>query len=72
MVNILMLRGKVVENGLTLNDLASYLHIDYSTLSRKLKNSGETFSIYEANKITDILNLTEQEAVAIFFKKYVA
>ena len=48
MVNINKLKGKIVENGLTIEKLADNIGIDRSTLYRKINNNGETFTIKEA------------------------
>lgn len=72
MVNINKLKGKVVEQGMTIETLAHKIGIDKSTLYRKMNNKGETFTIKEASLICKILNLSGQEATAIFFSQYVA
>lgn len=72
MVNINKLKGKIVENGLTIDKLAKEIGLDRSTLYRKINNDGETFSIREANLICSVLGLTGQEATEIFFSQYVA
>ncbi len=71
-MNINKLRGKIIENGMTVNDVASYIGMDRSTFYRKLNNEGETFTIKEVNLIRDVLNLTVDEAVSIFFTNIVA
>lgn len=72
MVNVLMLKGKVIEKGFTLEKLAEKLGIDRSTMSRKLSNAGEDFTIKQADEIVLCLGLTPQEASAIFFSQFVA
>lgn len=72
MVNVRMLKGKVVEKGFTLEKLAEKLGIDRSTMSRKLGNSGEDFTIKQADDIVSYLELTPKEATAIFFSQFVA
>ncbi|MGB4018175.1 MAG: helix-turn-helix transcriptional regulator [Syntrophomonadaceae bacterium] len=72
MVNINKLKGKIVENGLTIEKLADNIGIDRSTLYRKINNNGETFTIKEADLILNALNLTAEEAKAIFFSQFVA
>ena len=72
MVNINKLKGKIVENGLTIEKLADNIGIDRSTLYRKINNNGETFTIKEADLIVNALNLTAEEAKAIFFSQIVA
>ena len=66
------LRGKIVESGKSLEDLAASLGINRSTLYRKLAEDGMTFTVREANAIIKELQLTHQEAVAIFFTGLVA
>ena len=65
MINANKLRGRVVENGLTMRALAARLGVNESTLYRKLQNSG--FTIHEAQEIAKILNLSAEDVVAIFF-----
>jgi DNA-binding phage protein len=72
MVNINKLKGKIVENGLNTEKLADNIGIDRSTLYRKINNNGETFTIKEADLIVKALNLTAEEAKAIFFSQLVA
>lgn len=70
--NIMKLKGKIVENGMTMEDLADALKMDYSTLYRKMKSDGLSFSIKEANDIVNVLKLTGDEAMNIFFSNLVA
>ena len=72
MVNINKLKGKIVEKGFTVEKLAKEMDLDRSTLYRKLSNDGETLLIREANMICKALQLTGEEATAIFFSRYVA
>lgn len=65
-VNINKLRGKMVEKEINVERLAKLLNTDRSTLYRKL-NSAERITIGEATKIKSILELTETEAIEIFF-----
>ena len=71
-VNINKLKGKIVENGLTVAILAEKIGIDRATLYRKLSNNGETMLVKDANAIVAALNLTADEAMAIFFSQLVA
>ena len=60
-MNIRKLKGKLVEMGFNTETLAVKMNIDRSTLYRKL-NKGEKFTIGDAQKIKDALNLTNDEA----------
>lgn len=65
MVDLNKLRGKVVEKGLSQQELAVLIGIDRSTFYRKMKNGGD-FSIGEVSKMAEVMQLTNQEAVDIF------
>lgn len=65
-MNILKLRGKMTEMGISVEDLAAKLGVNRSTVYRKL-DGGEKITIGEAQKIKDVLGLTNEEARAIFF-----
>ncbi len=65
-MKILKLRGKMVEKDMKVDALASIMRMDRATLYRKL-NDGERFTIGEARKIKTALDLTDEEAVEIFF-----
>lgn len=71
-VNVNKLKGKIVEKGMTVANLAEKLGIDRATLYRKLSNGGETMLVRDANNIVTALNLTADEAIAIFFGQIVA
>lgn len=72
MVKINKIKGKIVENESSIEDLATFMGVDKSTLYRKFSNSGETLSIKEANAIMAFLNLSKEEAADIFFAPDVA
>ena len=72
MVNVNKLKGKIVEQGLTVEALAQRMKVDKSTLYRKMNNQGQSFTIREANQICAVLKLSSQEAMAIFFSQLIA
>lgn len=73
MINVNKLKGKIVENGLSVKELALKIGIDRSTFYRKLAtNQGETFTVREVNLICKYLNLSKDEAMEIFFTNFVA
>jgi len=71
-MNINKLRGKIIEKGMTVKEVANKVGMDRSTFYRKLNNEGETFTIKEVNQIRNVLGLTVDEAVSIFFTEVVA
>ena len=71
-VNVNKLKGKIVENGMTVSALAEKIGIDRATLYRKLSNNGETMLVKDANAIVSALHLTAEDALAIFFNQVVA
>ncbi len=67
MVNINKIKGRIVENGTSVENMAKYMGVAPSTIYRKLLNSGESFTIKEANDIAKFLDFTPDEATSIFF-----
>lgn len=71
MVNKQKLKAIIVEKNLTQEWLANELSINRTTFSRKMSKTGK-FTVEEANEIVKALNLTKDEAIAIFFANTVA
>ena len=71
-VNVNKLKGKIVENGMTVTTLAEKIGMDRATLYRKLSNNEESMLVKDANAIVSAMNLTSEEALAIFFSQIVA
>lgn len=71
MVNTRLLRWKIEEKGTSVADVAAKMGVDKATLYRRIAN-GETFTIGEVGKITEILSLSKEEAMSIFFNYEVA
>lgn len=71
-VNVNKLKGKIVEKGETVGTLAEKIGVDRATLYRKMSNNGETMLVKDANNIVFALDLTLEEAMAIFFSQLVA
>ncbi len=67
--NIERLKGKIIEHNLTQKDIAKKMGIDKSTFSRKLSNNGKGFTVEEIHKMVDIIPLSKEEAVDIFFNQ---
>lgn len=70
MLDVQKLKGKIVEKGKSVESVSAELGINPATFYRKLKNN--SFEINEADKLVDILSLTNDEAVSIFFSSAVA
>lgn len=70
MLDVQKLKGKIVEKGKSVESVSAELGINPATFYRKLKNN--SFEINEADKLIDILTLTNEEAIAIFFSHIVA
>lgn len=67
MVNIMKLKGKIVENGMNVGNMAERMKIDRATFYRRMNENGDTFTIREVQQICKLLNLTNEEAISIFF-----
>ena len=72
MVDVMKLKGKIVEKGYNTEKVADAIGINRATFYRRLKEKGNTFTIKEANMIRELLGLTTEEAITIFFKNDVA
>ena len=70
-MNVLALKGKITERGLSITEFAEIIGVDRSSLYRKL-NNGEKITIGEAAKMKDALGLTNEDATRIFFGESVA
>lgn len=71
-LDIKMLKQRISEKGLTLEMFADKIGIDASTLYRKLKNNGETFTVREVSNMMTVLELSTDEANHIFFEEKLA
>ena len=67
-MNVNKLKGKIVENGLNIAKTADLIDIHRSSFYRKL-NGFDTFTVNEAAKIKEVLNLTNLEALEIFLPR---
>ena len=67
MLNVNMLKGKLVERGITVSEIARKLNINQSTFYRKMKNN--SFRISETDVIVNELQLSASEVNSIFFSQ---
>lgn len=65
-MNVNKLKGKIIEKGINVETLAKRIGVERSSLYRKL-NSFERITIGEANRMKDVLELSDEEANDIFF-----
>ena len=71
-VNVNMLKGKIVQSGRNITMLANEIGIDRATLYRRLQNGGKTMLVKDAKNIASALGLTADEVNSIFFSNIVA
>lgn len=68
MVNNNKLKGKIVEKELTYENCAKALGISKNSFSSKINNKTESgFGIVEAKELSDLLDLSNDEKLSIFF-----
>lgn len=73
MVNLNKLKAKMVERGLTVREVAVQMGFDRSTLYRKMNDTqGESFTVGEVRRLSEILELSPQDITEIFFNRGVA
>ncbi len=68
MTNTFKLKGCIVANRLTLEQLSKLMSLSQTTLSYKINNKRE-FKSSEIKKLQDILNLSDNERDDIFFNQ---
>lgn len=61
------LKGKIIEKGTTQEAVADRMGIDRTTFYRKMKKGGSGFTVGEIHKMVEVVPLTKEEAVSIFF-----
>lgn len=61
-----ILRSKMAENQVNVEEMAKALGIDDSTFYRKLKTDGVSFTVGQMHKIAEVLQLSHDEAASIF------
>lgn len=64
-MNVDKLRGKIKENRLSQGKLAELLEVSENTLSNKMCGAS-SFTVTEAERIKNILNLSDEDCIAIF------
>ena len=71
-VKVDRLKGLMVERHVTHEALSMALGVNRSTLSRKLKDGGNKFTIREIKKMKNFIPLTNEEVIDIFLTEKVA
>jgi predicted transcriptional regulator len=68
-LNVAKLKGAMRERNVTQEKLSEQIGISISTLNRKLQSpeDGDIFTVGEAVRIVRSLNLSKEDAMAIFF-----
>lgn len=70
MVDVNKLKGRIVEKGLNVAELAKLVGLDRATLYRKLNNGGETLLIKDVDSIIKILEIPGEDVDSIFFSQF--
>ena len=71
-MNVNKLKGRIVEQGLNVEQLSRRVSIDRATFYRKMAGKGESFTVREVTEIAKALQLSKDEVNAIFFGLEVA
>ena len=67
MVNLNLLRAKIVENNTTQESVANSIGVSRTTFHRKLKANGSQFTVEEVAGIARVLSLSSTDIMRIFF-----
>lgn len=65
--NINKLKGKITENRTSIRRLSKEMGMCEASLGRKINNKDSEFTISESWKIKELLHLTNEEYLNIFF-----
>lgn len=71
MVNVDLLKSKITERRTNVSEIAAQMGVDKATLYRRIAD-GSSFTIGEVEKITEVLQLSHDDAISIFFSQTVA
>lgn len=71
-VNVDKIHGRIRELKTNVVEVAGKMGVDKSTLYRKLANNGAGLTVKDAQQLVDILQLTDEDALQIFFAREVA
>lgn len=66
------LRAKIVENGMTIPDVAFACGMNAATFYRRIADEGRSFTVREVSDIVACLHMTAAEANDIFFSNFVS
>lgn len=72
MININKFRAIIIEKKSSIEEISYKLGVNKSTIYRKLQQNGDTFTLKEINMLVNLLNLTNNEILDIFFASSVA
>lgn len=67
MVNLNLLRAKIVENNTTQESVANSIGMNRTTFYRKMKTNGSQFTVEEVAGIARVLSLSSTDIMRIFF-----
>ena len=72
MFNSQELKAEMVRQSVSQADLAQEIGLNLSTFNRKLNEKSAVFTVREAQRIADVLNLSPEQSTAIFFANELA
>lgn len=71
-INVSLLKQRLEAESISPDQLAKKMGIDRATFYRKLKAGGVKFTVGEVQKMMVALNLSDTDAIRIFFAETVA
>lgn len=66
-MNYILLDNEISKANLSYKEVARSLGMDYTTFYRKMKRKTSSFSVENAKKLKDLLNLSTKRSLEIFF-----
>ena len=67
-MQVKILKERIKASGLSIEKISAMIGIDASTMYRKIQKGGDGFTIKETNELAEVLNLSSEDALDIFFR----
>lgn len=67
-MQVQVLKERIKESGMSIEKISAMIGIDASTMYRKIQRGGDGFTIKETNELAEVLKLSSDDALDIFFR----
>jgi predicted transcriptional regulator len=68
-MQVQVLKDRIKASGMSMEKISEMIGIDPSTMYRKIQKGGDGFTIKETNALAEVLKLSSDDALDIFFRQ---